>query len=82
MSREKWEQAVEELMRPASLRPYVGKVMVPNDAILYASRRIAALEKALRPFANYACKLDEDEGDTCDCHNCIAKATLNDSEER
>jgi hypothetical protein len=32
------------------------------------------LLEAVRPFANYACELRE--GETCDCHNCAARAAI------
>jgi hypothetical protein len=43
-----------------------------SRALIASEARVARLEEALRPFANYAC--DE----PCNCHNCIARAALRD----
>jgi hypothetical protein len=42
--------------------------------IVLAVNAHKGLLEALRPFANYACELKG--GETCDCHNCAARAAI------
>lgn len=65
-----------------------GAILTVEDAALAAVRadsalltwaearlaREAELVEALRPFAAFACDLGP--GETCDCHNCAARAAL------
>lgn len=55
------------------LRRQIMSSMVPkNEREHWACRRIEELEKALKPFANFACS----ERNGCACNNCIARDLL------